>query len=331
MQTAPTSSPARIQNTTGGEPDAALAQAYAHCASIVRSRARNFYYGLRLTPEPRRSAIYSVYAWMRRADDVTDSGDSPCARRAALAQMRETAERMIMDEDLGDAEGDPVWKAFRASYLAYGIEPEDLRCMLDTLDRDIEHDVSAGVCAGASPEPMFESREGLRTYCYGVASTVGLVCIAIWGLRDGASIEEARGLAIRRGIAFQLTNVLRDFAQDYTDGRVYLPRDLFERYGISSGEVYRWSAAEPCRELVLEVAGWARNEYLASAPLDGMVLPESRPSLSAMTRIYSGLLAIIEHHPGRVSGGPRIRLRSLRKAGIAARALIERRIPALHR
>lgn len=296
-----------------------IARAYAACAEITRTRARNFYYGLRLTPEPRRSAIYSVYAWMRRADDEADAAAEPASKLARLAEFRATAERMIAGHALDGAEHEPVWIAFRETVRRYGVDPRDLRDMLNGLEADLSHELRAAGRADG-PNMICRSRDDLERYCYQVASTVGLVCITIWGLNAGMDRERARSLAIQRGLAFQLTNILRDYAQDFDEGRVYLPQQDFSAGRVNPVQLREWSKPEECEALIADLAGWARRQYQESQALDRMIDPCCYAALRTMTRIYSGLLGVIEHDPARIVGQRRIRLQSLHKAGIAARA-----------
>jgi phytoene synthase len=302
-----------------------LRHSYARCAEVVKNRARNFYYGLRLTPEPRRSAIYSVYAWMRAADDEADDAGTIDQKRARLLRFRHATEAMLEGRDLGPRENDHAFVAFRHTFRAFNLDPADLRALLDGLDFDLDHEARAAAERAthgdrAQPVVMCPSRQDLQTYCYRVASTVGLVCIKIWGLSDGARWEEARPLAIRRGLAFQLTNILRDFGQDFDEGRIYLPADDFRAAGVNPAELRRWTRPRECDAMVRDLASWARGEYAASQPLDAMVDPMCFATLRTMTRIYSGLLTVVERDPRRIVGGPRIRLQSMHKAGIALRA-----------
>lgn len=296
-----------------------LEAAYAHCAGVVRSRARNFYYGLRLTPEPKRSAVYSVYAWMRAADDITDEAATPDRKRAALGAFAATTERLIAGDALdGAAAGCPVWTAFGETYRRYGLEPETLRSLIEGLDWDIEVERRAGT----DPVRLCATRADLERYCYCVASTVGLICVRIWGLRDGADGPESRRLAVKRGLAFQLTNILRDFGEDYDAGRVYLPGSEFDGAGITPAQLRTWSRPVECERVMGGLASWARSAYTESGPLDEMIDPSCAPGLRAMTAIYAGLLGVIEDDPSRVVGTRRVRLQSATKAGIAIKALV---------
>ncbi|CAN5780269.1 presqualene diphosphate synthase HpnD [soil metagenome] len=302
-------STASVRPALAGVDDARVQAAFASCAEVVRQRARNFYYGLRLTPEPRRSAVYSIYAWMRFGDDQVDEPTSPAQKHAALARFAALTERVLAGE-LPD--GEPFWAAFAATLRSYPIEHAHIRAMLAGLEADIEHGGYATI-------------EDLESYCYHVASTVGLVCVAIWGFRAGvtlAQVREAGDLALRRGKAFQLTNILRDFAEDFDQGRVYLPTAALAEHGLTPPMLRRWERPEQCAALVRSLARRARAHYDASAPLDELIDAPCRSTLYAMTRIYTGLLEVIEAEPARVVGTRRIRLTSRAKAFIAASALV---------
>lgn len=287
-----------------GAQDDAVARAFATCRDITRSEARNFYYGLMLTPEPRRSALYAVYAWMRRADDEADAPGPIEAKHAALGARRRTLERVARGEAPPD---DPIWVALADAMRRYPLDPRVFHEMIDGLEEDTRH-------AG------YDTRDALAHYCYRVASTVGLACVSIWGLRRGATWDDARPYAERRGLAFQLTNILRDFREDLERGRIYIAREDFARRGLTPQALRDWSPPDACRELALDVCAWARAEYDASAPLDGLIDPACAPTLRAMTRIYSGVLRRIERAPRLVAGPGRARLSTAHKVWIASAA-----------
>lgn len=303
-----------------------LAAAFAHCREITRRRARNFYYGLRLTPEPRRSAIYAIYAWMRAADDAVDESGTVAEREARLRRFSVWTEQLLgeavsgrlgLGMDLPTA--GHLGIALAATVASYPIGTAIFRDMLIGLRRDIKgHDITDDA--------------DLTRYCYCVAGTAGLACVAIWGLRDGADPAAARDLALRRGQAFQRTNILRDFAEDF-DGaegprRVYIPQDALVRHRLTAEQLRAWAPVEECEVLIREQAGLAREHYILSADLETMIDPGCAPTLWAMTRIYSGLLEHIEADPSRAvgGGGGRVRLAPAAKATIALRAALGARM-----
>lgn len=278
-----------------------VAEALEHCRCVTRRRARNFYYGLKLTPEPQRSALYSVYAWMRRADDLVD-GDAggPEGRRGKIERFRAATESALAGRA---ADNDPLWIALADTAAQFDLDRNAMATMLEGQIEDLA-------------EPIYDTFQQVREYCYRVASTVGLVCISVWGYDDPV----ARDLAVDRGIAFQLTNILRDYKEDFDGGRVYLPLEDFTRHGITPKCLRGWEEPDPCRRFVLQQVARAKSYYRRSAALDGMITPACRPTLWAMTTIYGGLLRKIERLPRRIVADQRLRLRSWQKGAIALRA-----------
>lgn len=278
-------------------------QAFKHCETITRQRARNFYYGLRLSPEPQRSALFTMYAWMRRADDLIDGSTlDPADQRAAIDKFLADTESTFQGKLPAD-DDDPMWIAFAATAKRFPIKAEQFRDMIEGQLDDL---------AGKA----YETVEQLETYCYRVASTVGLICIDIWGYTD----PSARERAIDRGIAFQLTNILRDLREDFEQGRTYLPTELLQKHGVTMAQLLDWQPADACHKLVMEVVERAEARYASSAPLESMITPSCLPTLWAMTRIYHGLLDQVRERPERVAMPRRLRLSAFRKGAIALRA-----------
>jgi len=317
-----------------------LAAAYAACEAITRRRARNFYYGLKLTPPSRRGAMYAVYAWMRQADDLADAaGLADDERRERIAALRIRTRELFASAEEGrseppqrlpdpdapasnrqvvsesplersgrgnrspaDGQG-PVWLAMEDTVRRFRLSIEPFEAMLDGQLEDIEH-------------RRYETFDELRRFCYRVASTVGLVCIDIWGHRD----PRARDLAIDRGIAFQLTNILRDVREDFSRDRVYLPTEDFARHALDPAALLEWRDDRRCRAFILEQAERVELLYNRSAGLDSMIDPSCRPTLWAMTSIYHRLLEKIRANPSAVANTRRIRLSCLTKGWIALQA-----------
>lgn len=322
-------------------PATVLAASFDEAARITRQQARNFYYGLRLTPEPRRSAIYSIYAWMRAADDVADEPAHPDARlspeadrdrrRAELARFAWRTDQAMREGPHVGPGGDPApggaaatspaggsfWPAFAHTLANYPIDPRWIRDMLAGLAEDLDH-------AG------YATRDELARYCYRVGGTVGLTCVAIWGLRRGVDAAHAHELAVARGRAFQVTNILRDIGHDADDTppRLYVPRDALTAHGLDAAALRAWARPEPCAALVRGLAAWARELFERSRPLDGLLDPACAPALWGMTRIYAGVLEVIERDPHRCVSGRRARLSPARKGMIALSAAVRARVGA---
>jgi len=286
---------------TTASPSEALVRSARVCEEITRRRARNFYYGLRLTPEPERFAMFIIYAWMRQADDIADAAGPDAAERCRRIDLfRGATDAAFAGAPIDDT---PLWTGFTEVTRRWPVRRQDFHDMLDGQLADIRNE-------------RHESWQDLRRFCYRVASTVGLICIHIWGFRD----PEAPALAIDRGIAFQLTNVLRDFREDFDAGRIYLPADEFAAMELTPEALRRWQPADRCTEFIRAQAERARSHYQSSLALDTMISRGCEPTLWAMTTIYRGLLEKILADPERVVRERRIRLSAARKAWIAFRA-----------
>lgn len=282
-------------------PSIPLDQAMEHCRQVTRLRARNFYYGLKLSPEPQRSALYAIYAWMRQADDIVDEGD---ASEETLRQ-RVDAFRHKTDEVLAGrmVDDDPVWVCLAEVTARYGIEAQHL------------HDMIRGQLDDLNIH-RYETFDQLSQYCYRVASTVGLVCIRIWGFNDPA----AEALAIDRGYAFQLTNIIRDFREDYDKGRVYLPAEDFEKHALDPRALRYWDRPEAGKAMLLEQIDRALSYYRKSEALEEYISPPCVPALWAMTKIYRGTLEKIQGDPARILDIERVSLNPFQKSVIAIQA-----------
>jgi phytoene synthase len=273
-----------------------LAQSYSYCRSVARRRARNFYYSFVLLPRERRDAICAVYAFMRYCDDLSDE---PGANRAALTRWR---------AELGEAlEGrfheHPIWPALHDAVRRFAIPREYLFEAIEGVSSDLE------------PRRV-ETFGELYRYCYQVASVVGLIVVHIFGYQS----RDALPLAEKCGVAFQLTNILRDLREDAERGRIYLPAEDLRRFGVTAEEIRIGARTPPMTELLCFEAGRARAYYEDSRPLVNMVDRSSRASLRALIAIYSRLLDRIERAHFDVFSR-RISLSGAEKSWIVLRAL----------
>lgn len=277
-----------------------LAESYRHCRDLTRTRAKNFYYGIRLLPEPRRNALCAVYAFFRYCDDVSDDELASGDRAELLARWRAAAD----PESSEDAS--PLLPAFHDAVQRYEIPLIYFHELIEGAEADLRVD----------RYPTFEDLYG---YCYRVASTVGLVCIHVFGF-DGS--PEALQQAEHRGIAFQLTNILRDVKEDADRGRIYLPLEDLERFGVSPDDLLAGRPGAAFGALLRFEVERARDYYERSEPLVERIEAASRSSLLAMTRIYRGLLERIDDLGPQVLH-QRARLSTVEKVKLAGKGLIE--------
>lgn len=299
-----------------------LSAAYAVCASIARREAKNFYYGFLPLPEAKRRAFFAVYSFMRRADDICDDESaSPEQRKQALDAWLAHWHRALA----GEATDDPVFLALRDTVKRFDI-PEAL---LDNLVQGVAMDLNASLHGEAQGAVVYRSFDDLYRYCYYVASVVGLVCIRIFGYKDA----RAEDLAERTGIAFQLTNIIRDVKEDAQMGRVYLPAEDLARFGLDE----RGFKIGPAGEIVAEdgspldqlrfkallrfEAERAREYYQSARELLPYISADSRPSLRVLVGIYSRLLQRIAERNYDVTT-ERVRLSGWEKTSILAKSLL---------
>ena len=278
--------------------NAQLDRSYEHCYRVTRSRAKNFYYAMRLMPRSRRRAMFALYAFMRHSDDICDGPEPVEQKRRLLADWRTRLEQALD----GDPGPDPVFPALVDTVTRHDIPRDYLRQLIEGVEMDL------GVT-------RYERFDDLYAYCFRVASVVGLCCIHIWGFTG----TDAPQLAEWRGVAFQLTNILRDLREDHDRGRVYLPREDLDRFGYTEADLAGVVVNPAFRELMAFEVDRARHYYERSGALERSISPSGRPALAAMTAIYRTLLEQIGRQSERVFR-ERVRLGTAHKVGLAARA-----------
>jgi phytoene synthase len=274
-----------------------LEQSFAHCRAVAKQRARNFYYSFILLPPQKKNAMCAMYAFMRYCDDLSDE---PGATRSSIDRWRDALSEALA----GRPDSNPTWPAFLDTVERYAIPHEYFYEMIE------------GVASDLSTRTI-ETFDDLYRYCYRVASVVGLTTIHIFGFTS----PDALPLAEKCGIAFQLTNILRDVREDAGLGRVYLPAEDLARFGVAVDDLKNARRTEQFGRLMEFETGRARRYYRESAPLLDLVQPESRPSLWALIAIYSRLLDhLVESHYDVLMR--RISLSSLEKTWIVLRAVL---------
>jgi phytoene synthase len=277
---------------------AELAESYAHCRRVARAEARNFYYGFCLLPPAKHGALCALYAFMRWVDDIADAPGPAAEKLAGLAGARQTVARVAR----GDAAGDSMLPALAHTLATFGIPRSYLEELIAGAQMDLE--VSS-----------YRTFEDLRLYCHRVAGIVGQCCVHVFGFTDPRVLE----LADLLGLAFQLTNILRDVAQDHALGRVYIPQEDLERFGCAAAGIAAAPPSPAARELFRFEAQRAREFYAEGADLIPLICADSRAALWALARIYSGLLRKMEARNYDVTSA-RVRLSSAEKSWLLLRA-----------
>lgn len=296
--------PERIAAAPAPGATAALEEDYARCASITRRSSSNFYYAFMLLPAESRQALYSVYAFCRFVDDIAD--DQSMGNPAGLlARWREELERVF-----NGTPAHPISRALAHNVRRFAIPRRYFEEIIDGVEMDLGR-------------TRYASFEELRLYCYRVASAVGLVCIEIFGYRN----PRTRVYAEHLGIAFQLTNIIRDVSEDAARGRIYLPLEDLARFSVGEDEILRGVDNPALRHLLEFEVERARAFYLQAE----QALPaEDRAAMvcaEAMRSIYHALLERIASKGCRVIGR-RYRLSTPRKLYLVGRTWAGTRLRA---
>jgi phytoene synthase len=284
--------------------EAELKVSYAWCRDLTRRSQSNFYYSFFTLPKPLFRDMCVLYAFMRVSDDLGDDQQLSVDRRAELiadwrAQLAGAVDSRRLDH--------PLLPALLDVISRHAVPPQYLFDVIDGVEMDLH---PAG----------FETFEELSDYCYHVAGAVGLCCIHIWGFSD----PEAIPLAIECGLAFQLTNILRDLAEDARVGRCYLPREDLRRFGLTTSDLGAAMATESFRKLIAWEITRTRHHFTNAEKLLGLVNRPGKPILASMLQTYSALLDEVDRRGAEVEGS-RVHLGRFRKVRIALWSLLRYR------
>jgi phytoene synthase len=259
-----------------------ITEAYAVCRNIARQQAKNFYYAFRILPQHKSDAMCAVYAFMRRADDISDDESISISDRRTIMRQWLEAWRAARN---GAPTDDPVFLALTHTQKAFNIPDSLLEELVQGTSMDLEPQP-----ATASGLQTYATFDDLYHYCYLVASVVGLVCIRIFGYAD----PRAEKLAEETGVAFQLTNILRDVKEDIERGRVYLPLDLLAEFGVSLNRLqdlaHGAAISSQERAMLATLASRAGQYYASAQQLLPLIDHDSRAALWVLVRIYHELL-----------------------------------------
>jgi len=283
-------------------------EAYAACEQITWEQARNFAYGIRLLPPPKRRALATVYAFARRIDDIGD-GDLPAADKAAALESSRVQVQALAEGESPD-KGDPVLVALTDVGQRFAVPLAAFGELIDGCLADV---------SGAS----YKTFDDLLWYCRCVAGSIGRLSLGIYGASEP---EKQAKMADDLGVALQLTNILRDVREDYRNGRVYLPAEDLAKFGL---EFAPFGDPEPFPATIMQArfaslvefeAARAREWYASGMRLLATIDRRSAACTGAMAGIYRRLLERIARQPGAVLQG-RMSLPAGEKALVAAQAL----------
>ncbi len=277
----------------------ALRESYRYCHALTRRTAGNFYYSFLTLPQERLQAMCALYAFMRITDDLGDNPGTVEARAADLRNWRESLNAALA----GTRIDHPLFPALVDMLQRYRVPAKYLE------------DVIAGVEMDLVPA-RFETFAELERYCYHVAGAVGLACIHLWGFHD----QRALVAAVDCGLAFQLTNILRDLKEDALVGRIYLPAEDLRTFEYPAENLANGSFTPEFERLMRFQVDRAQGYYDRAHPLLKWLDPAGQPILEAMLSIYGGLLHEIRRRNYDVYTR-RVQLSRWWKLSIAAKAI----------
>lgn len=275
-----------------------LVSSQEHCRRLSARSRSSFRFTFGLLPRPQADAMHALYAYLRVTDDIADGPGEVAVKRAKLADWR----RRLTDA-LNGVYSHRVHAALHHTATTFGIPEDELTAPIDGGERDL------------ADEPV-RTFDELKLYCHQVAGVVGLACVRIWGVKPGVPWEQVEPLAEAAGLAFQLTNILRDLGEDRAAGRLYLPADELTRLDFPPD---RWGDTPQFREMLRFQVDRARGYYRQSEPLAELLSPHGRAVFTLMRRAYRGLLErVATAGPGVLTR--RVRLSRWAKLGLAVRA-----------
>jgi 15-cis-phytoene synthase len=293
-----------------------LVLAYSVCKGITRGAAKNFYYAFLVLPRRKREALYAVYAFMRRCDDITDDATISFAERR---QKLDTWLDALHSAQQGHPTDDAILLALTDAQRRFGVPAGLLDELAHGTAMDIDIDIEESGQSQSGLNVQYQTFEDLRLYCYRVASVVGLVCIHIFGYRDPA----AEPLAERCGLAFQLTNIIRDVKEDAAMGRVYFPEEDLAKFGLSAQELLSNPDPARFRPLLALEADRAREFYASGDELLAYISEDSQPALWVLVNIYRRLLEKIAEKQYDVFAA-KVSLSTSEKLRILAKGFLKR-------
>lgn len=283
-----------------------LEASYRYCEFVAKTQAKNFYYSFVTLPPEKKAAMCAIYAFFRYSDDVSDEAVADRSKAEEMLAWR-NALNQAFEGEYGESQ---ILPAFHDTVKRYHIPAEYFHALIDGTEMDLTQN-------------RYETWEDLRLYCYRVASVVGFVCIHVWGFEpaNGKALEYADAC----GLAFQLTNILRDVKEDAERDRIYLPQEDLRRFGVSEEELMRGELTPKVKALIQFEVERASGFYKQAESLMPLIEAEGRPTLRIMMQIYRGILTAIEHQNYDIFSS-RARVSTPKKLSIVARAWLGSRL-----
>ena len=249
-----------------------LAASYEYCRNLHRAYGRTYYLATRLLPKWKRPHVHALYGFTRYTDEIVDAFDGASTARRA-ARLRDWTGRFTAALD-GDPTADGVLPAVVDTIELFGLDRADFIAFLRSMVMDLT----------VTEYPTYED---LLDYMAGSAAAIGTMMLPILGTRDPAAAREP---ARQLGLAFQLTNFIRDVAEDLDRGRIYLPLKDLAEFGVTPDDLRARRATAPVRELIAFEVGRARWHYLRAAPGIPLLAPASQACIRTAYRLYGGIL-----------------------------------------
>jgi 15-cis-phytoene synthase len=247
-----------------------LADSYERCRVLHRAHGRTYFLATRLLPAWKRRHVHALYGFMRHTDDIVDTPGDPAGRAARLRAWTARFDAALH----GDTGDDPVLPALVHTIAVFGLDSADFVAFLRSMTLDLT-------------VTEYDTYDDLLDYMAGSAAAVGTLMLPILGAAD---LAQAREPARQLGLAFQLTNFIRDIREDALLGRVYLPQKDLARFGVDPHELRAGPATDATRALVAFEVARAREHYARAAPGIPMLAPSSRPCIRAAFLLYGGIL-----------------------------------------
>ncbi|MFB4277667.1 phytoene/squalene synthase family protein [Nonomuraea sp. MTCD27] len=281
-----------------------LTASYENCRRLHARYGRSYYLATRLLPQWKRRHVHALYGFARYADEIVDSVTMTADRAGALDALAARVAAGLA----GARADDPVLPAFLHTVQSFGIGHDDIGAFLASMRADLS-------------VTRYATYDDLLGYMAGSAAAVGTMMLPVLEPAPGRE-EAAREPARQLGLAFQLTNFLRDVGEDFARGRVYLPMEDLDKFGVEPAALGASRTGRAVRELLAFEAGRAREHYRAAADGIRLLVPSSQPCLHAAVDLYGGILDEIERRGFEVLAG-RVRVPRRRRAAVFARRLLD--------